>query len=101
MTEQSTSIAHLPRGARPPLRVWINGVEQHEGEDFERRGSDLVFDKPLAKEGRLGPWRWTLMLLGIAGTYRKNDSVDVQYEINGQHEARDRGRADPGRRAPS
>ncbi len=84
MPEQVTSIAHLPTGARPPLRVWINGVEQHEGAACVQRGSELVFEKPLEKEGRLGPWRWTLMLLGIAGTYRKNDSVDVQYEVNGK-----------------
>jgi len=82
--ERITSIAHLPAGARPPMRVWINGVEQSEGSDFVQRGADLVFEKPLEKEGRLGPLRWTLMLLGIAGTYRKNDSVDVQYEINGK-----------------
>ena len=45
---------------------------------------ELKFSKPLAKEGRLGFWRWTLMLLGIAGTYRKNDSVDVQYDLHGR-----------------
>ena len=40
--------------------------------------------RTVAKEGRLGFWRWTLMLLGIAGTYRKNDSVDVQYDLHGR-----------------
>jgi hypothetical protein len=73
----------LPSGARP-LRVWINGVEQQEGADYVAEGSALRFSRPLAKEGKLGFWRWTLIALGIAGTYRKNDSVDVQYELRGR-----------------
>ena len=40
-------------------------------------GDRLMFDRPLAKEGRLGIWNWTMLLLGVRGTYRKNDSVDV------------------------
>ena len=36
----------------------------------------------LAKEGRLGLWNWLMLLLGVRGTYRKNDSVDVQYETS-------------------
>jgi hypothetical protein len=69
----------LPRGATPPLRVWINGVEQTEGADYVLNGRRLEFEKPLAKEGRLGLFRWSMIFFGIAGTYRKNDSVDVQY----------------------
>jgi hypothetical protein len=72
-------VVKLPRGATPPLRVWINGVEQTEGADFVLRDRRLEFDKPLAKEGRLGLFRWSMIFFGIAGTYRKNDSVDVQY----------------------
>lgn len=78
------SIVRLPRGAQPPLRVFVNGVEQSEGEDYVIREGALHFSKPLAKEGRLGFWRWARMFFGIAGTYRKNDSVDVQYSARGQ-----------------
>src|SRR6185312_16436335 len=81
--EKNRWFVRLPRGAEA-LRVWVNGVEQREGEDYARRGDTLTFTKPLAKEGRIGFWRWALMVLGIAGTYRKNDSVDVQYELNGR-----------------
>ena len=28
--------------------------------------------------------RWLSMLLGVAGTYRQNDSVDVAYESGGK-----------------
>jgi hypothetical protein len=73
----------LPRGARPPLRVFVNGVEQREGLDYSVEPGSLRFERPLAKEGKLGLWRWALMFFGIAGTYRKNDSVDVQYTVNG------------------
>jgi hypothetical protein len=81
---EGCSIVHLPRGARPPFRVFVNGVEQREGDDYVVAGPRLLFSKPLAKEGKLGVWRWTLMFFGIAGTYRKNDSVDVQYTLNGR-----------------
>ena len=73
----------LPRGAEPPLRVFVNGVEQREGSDYEVQGTDLLFERPLVKE-RLGFWRWTAMFFALFGTYGKNDSVDVQYTLNGR-----------------
>jgi hypothetical protein len=79
----------LPRSARAPLRVFVNGVPQAEGIDYEvERGAGggraLAFSRPLQKEGRLGFWRWALMFFSIAGTYRRHDSVDVQYESGGE-----------------
>jgi hypothetical protein len=64
--------------------VFVNGVPQVEGRDYRRDGRSLVFDRPLAKEGRLGKIRWLSMLLGVAGTYRQNDSVDIVYELDGK-----------------
>jgi hypothetical protein len=72
-------IVPLPPGAEPPYEVFVNGVPQREGVDYELRGHALAFPRPLAKEGRLGFWRWFLMFMSIRGTYRKNDSVDVRY----------------------
>ena len=66
------------------FEVFLNGVPQVEGRDYHRDGSTLVFERPLAKEGRLGTIRWLSMLLGVAGTYRQNDSVDVVYESDGK-----------------
>jgi hypothetical protein len=74
----------LPEGVGRELEVYVNGVPQREGADFRRVGNELVFDKRLAKEGRLGFWRWTSIFLGVAGTYRQNDSVDVVYERDGR-----------------
>jgi hypothetical protein len=74
----------LPRGAEPPYRVWVNGVAQTQGVDYRIEGHALHFDRHLEKEGRLGGVRWMGIFLGLFGTYRKNDSVDVQYQLAGQ-----------------
>jgi hypothetical protein len=74
----------LPPGAEPPYRVFVNGVQQREGEDYELLGHTLAFNRPLKKEGKLGFWRWLAMFLSVAGTYRQNDSIDVQYKLGGQ-----------------
>jgi hypothetical protein len=74
----------LPAGAQAHFQVYLNGVAQQPGRDYRREGNELVFDRPLAKEGRLGFWRWLSLFLGVAGTYRQNDSVDVVYEVNGR-----------------
>ena len=62
----------------------MNGVRQEPGRDFDRLGGELVFRRQLAQEGRLGPLRWLSMLLGVAGTYRKHETVDVVYEESGR-----------------
>jgi hypothetical protein len=74
----------LPEGVGRRLEVFVNGVPQQSGKDFRRVGDELVFERRLAKEGRLGFWRWTSLFLGVAGTYRQNDSVDVVYERDGR-----------------
>lgn len=74
----------LPPNATGAFEVYVNGIRQHEGIDFERRGTSLLFPRSLAREGRLGFWRWLSIVLGIAGTYRQNDSVDIVYEVGGR-----------------
>ena len=75
----------LPKGAQPPIRVYINGVEQAEGKDFEVRGADIVFPRPIVKE-TVTPGRWMAMYLGLFGTYRKNETVDVEFQRSGKTE---------------
>lgn len=58
-------------------------MHQEPGSDFQVVGRQLVFERELRKEGRLGLWRWFLGAWGI-GTYRQNDSVDVRYEAGGR-----------------
>jgi hypothetical protein len=74
----------LPSDAHEPFDVYVNGVLQEPGRDYDVVGAVLHFSKPLAKEGRLGALRWLSIAFGIAGTYRKNDSVDVVYEAGGR-----------------
>jgi hypothetical protein len=66
------------------FEVFVNGVRQEAGRDFRHEGDELVFDRRLAREGRLGFWRWTSIFFGVAGTYRQDDSVDVVYEAGGR-----------------
>ena len=70
----------LPDYVAEPLEVYVNGVPQTPWTDYVVRGRVLEFTKPLAQEGRLGFIRWASIFLGIAGTYRQNDSVDVVYD---------------------
>jgi hypothetical protein len=73
----------LPDDAEPPLDVFVNGVPQQEGRDYELSGRELLFDRPLEKE-RLGVGKWTAIFFGLWGYYGKNDSVDVRYRVGGR-----------------
>jgi hypothetical protein len=73
----------LPAGAEPPITVFINGIAQDEGRDYRREGSGIVFSRPILKE-RVGGLRWLAMFLGLFGTYRKHETVDIEYRSAGQ-----------------
>jgi hypothetical protein len=74
----------LPADVVRPFDVFVNGVEQQEGRDYDVEGRTLVFERELKTEGKLGFWRWLSLWVGVAGTYRQNDSVDVAYRRNGK-----------------
>ena len=74
----------LPADVVRPFEIYVNGVPQEEGVDFHVEGRTLVFERELRSEGKLGFWRWTSIFVGIAGTYRQDDSVDVVYERGGR-----------------
>lgn len=74
----------LPADVVRPFEVFLNGVEQAEGRDYRIDGRTLVFERELRTEGKLGFWRWLSLWVGIAGTYRQNDSVDVAYRRAGK-----------------
>ncbi len=77
-------MVRLPGDVRRPFEVYVNGVLQEEGRDYRVTEGSLMFGRQLRKEGRLGFWRWASILVGAAGTYRQNDSVDVVYERDGR-----------------
>lgn len=72
------SLVRLPRDVREPYQVFLNGVPQRLGVDFQVREGALVFERELRKD-RISGWRWLLGAWGV-GTYRQDDSVDVRYE---------------------
>jgi len=74
----------LPRGATPPIRVYVNGVEQTVGEDYRLGANEVVFSRPILKEEKLSGVRWLSMLVGVAGTYRKHETVDLEYTLRGE-----------------
>jgi hypothetical protein len=76
----------LPVGVVGAFDVFIGGVQQQEGVDYRLDGRTLVFERRLAREGHLGFWRWLSIFLGVAGTYRKNEMVDVVYAAGGQRQ---------------
>jgi hypothetical protein len=72
----------LPPGVRTPFEVYVNGVPQELGADYRVSGGELLFERELVKQ-RLGFRAWVLGFWGI-GTYKRNDEVDIRYEVDGQ-----------------
>jgi len=75
----------LPSGAEAPYVVFINGVEQREGDDYRVAAGEIVFTREIVKE-KVGAGRWLAMYLGLFGTYRKNETVDLQFQHAGKTE---------------
>jgi hypothetical protein len=69
----------LPAGAEAPFAVFINGVEQREGADYEVRAGEIAFSRQIVKE-KVGTGRWLAMYLGLFGTYRKDETIDLQFQ---------------------
>jgi hypothetical protein len=72
----------LPPGVRQPFEVYVNGVRQELGSDYRVSSGELVFERELVRQ-KLGPGAWFMGIWGI-GTYKRNDEVDVRYEIDGR-----------------
>ena len=80
---RSGTRVELPPGVERPAEVYVNGVVQRAGADYRVEQGSLVFTRELHQEGKLGFWRWTSIVFGVAGTYRQNDVVDVIYDSAG------------------
>ena len=79
---RSGSRVKLPPGVRSPFEVYVNGVLQELGHDFEVSSGELVFKRELVRQ-ELSKRAWFLGFWGI-GTYKRNDEIDVRYEIDGK-----------------
>lgn len=76
----------LPAGAEAPFTVFINGIEQDK-ESYRIEAGEIVFDRPIVKE-KIGTGRWLAMYLGLFGTYRKDETIDLQFSKGGKVELR-------------
>jgi len=75
----------LPAGAEPPFTVFVNGIEQREGADYSIEAGEIVFSRPVVKE-KMTTSRWLAMYLGLFGTYRKDETIDLQFSRGGKVE---------------
>ncbi|MCU0312648.1 MAG: hypothetical protein MUC84_01120 [Solirubrobacteraceae bacterium] len=71
------SVVPLPAEVRSPFQVYVNGVPQRAGDDYQVQDGALVFARALRKD-KVSGRRWLLGAYGI-GTYRQDDSVDVRW----------------------
>ncbi len=75
------SLVRLPAGVHPPFEVFVNGVSQEPGRDYEVRGDLLAFDRQL-----IPPRQDTArsLLRGMLwGRYKTEHTVDVAYTAGG------------------
>jgi len=72
----------VPQGVKSPFEVYVNSVRQELGTDYRVSEGKLVFERELVHQ-RLGAKAWFLGFWGI-GTYKRNDEIDIRYEVNGE-----------------
>ena len=72
----------LPAGVQRPFQVFVNGVEQAEGRDYEVRGAELVFSEVLIPPRR--DTMKTFARLMFWGRYGTEHHVDVAYDAGGR-----------------
>jgi hypothetical protein len=78
------SLVDLPDTVDGDFDVYVNGILQQPGTDYTLDGRTLVFPRPLQPEIAMSKLQLLRALLGIAGTYRKHDSVDIAYRHAGR-----------------
>lgn len=64
--------------------MFLNGVPQQAGVDFECVEGALIFPGVLKPELKLTRFQVVLGALGITGNYQKHDSLDVIYHRDGR-----------------
>lgn len=80
------TVVSLPPYVHRPYEVFVNGVLQSEGTDFQVVGSSLMFERSFVPAPRLAFWRWIFILtIGlVVGGYEPHDTIDVVYSLDGR-----------------
>jgi hypothetical protein len=79
----SRTAVDLPDHVDGEFQVYVNGILQQPGADYRTDGRTILFPRVLEPEVEMTKLQLLRALLGIAGTYRKHDSVDVAYRHGG------------------
>jgi hypothetical protein len=79
------SFIDLPETVDGQFDVYINGILQQLDIDYRLEGRTLIFPRRLEPEVKMSKLQLLRALLGIAGTYRKHDSIDVAYQHAGRN----------------
>jgi hypothetical protein len=75
----------VPAGAEAVLDVYVNGVELHEGSDFDVRNGRIHFLTPVQRFRPITGIRVVLNALCI-GLYNRGDTIDLRIERDGHVE---------------
>ena len=71
----------LPPDAQRPFQVFVNGVPQREGLEYEVRGARLVFAERLVPQRKMTLSTYARLMFW--GRYKTEHSVDLVYQSNG------------------
>jgi hypothetical protein len=64
--------------------VYVNGILQEYGTDYQIDGRTLVFPRQLTAEIKMTKFQFVRAALGIAGTYQRHDNIDITYQRDGR-----------------
>jgi hypothetical protein len=71
-------------GSSEQLEVFVNGVKQVPVTDYELGDDGVYFFRPIRKEAKLSRFRWLVLFIGLVGSYKQNDSVDIVCRVEGR-----------------
>ncbi len=71
----------LPPDAQRPFQVFVNGVPQQEGVDFEVQGGSLIFAEVLVQPHKMTMKTYARLMFW--GRYKPEHSVDLVYQRSG------------------
>jgi hypothetical protein len=74
----------LPAQVEEPFQVYMNGIPQQPGVDYQLVGSALVFPRILEPDAKPNRTPWLLGALGILRTHTPQQTVDIAYHRDGQ-----------------
>ena len=87
MTDGQTTptLVRVPPGTESVVGVFVNGVHQREGQDYEVTADGIHFLVPLEAHRRVTGLRRALLAVGI-GVYDRGDTVDLHIRRAGRTE---------------